>query len=115
MVDFSYEEDAAGAIIVHDTRPAAEEEIRVLDPLESAVFRALDAAQPLAGLLRTLASYGEASPDPAAVGAVLDRFDNWGYVHVEGNKYLVLANRRVSADVSPSIHSADQSPSIGAA
>ena len=92
--DFSWTTASDGAVVLHDTRPCAEQEHTQLDPLEGAVFVALDEAQTPASLAQRLAeAHGIAVPADVLT-AVLARFDARGWVYAEDGKFLALANRR---------------------
>jgi len=92
--DFSYTPGAAGAVVVHDTRPCALAEETTLDALEAAVFVALEEARTPSSLASQLADVHGVAVPLDVLGEILERFDARGWVHAEGGKYLGLANRR---------------------
>ena len=93
-VEFSYRYAEPSHIVVTDTRAVAAEEQRTLDDLETAVFESLDGRQSFASLMRHLADVVEPVPAEAAVRSVLPRFRQWNYLHEEGERMIVLANRQ---------------------
>ena len=97
-VELSYEYCSPDCITVHDTRPAAPQEDRALDRVETYVFEALDRARSVPGLMKKLRNHmGATAPAEREVRAVLDRFRHWQYVYTESGRFLVLANLKSGA------------------
>jgi ribosomal peptide maturation radical SAM protein 1 len=91
-MDFSYEPAADGSIRVHDTRPSAAEEWTEIEGVEARVFVSLDQARTADGVVRDLAESGFAVA-PDEVARVIAGFEARTWLHSEGGKSLVLANR----------------------
>jgi ribosomal peptide maturation radical SAM protein 1 len=97
QADLSFEVDAAGAVVVRDTRAVATAPERQLRGLERLVFLALDAAQTRASLRRAIETEAGSAGGPGALDDVLATFAAWGWIHAEDGKVVLLATRRGAA------------------
>jgi hypothetical protein len=106
QVEFSFVVEPDGTVVVRDTRGIAVHREQRLSGLDALVFVALDTAQTVVSLRRTLAAEHAAAVSQDAIAEVVRRFDAWQWLHVEDGKAVVLANRVPEIAVAAAAHPA---------